>query len=184
MKKILLATLLGLSTTLFAVSSCKYSADKTELTWTAFKTPEKIAVKGSFNHIEVNFDKSSSKKELLKSSTAQIFTASVNSNNKGRDEKLVQNFFIVQGVRTIDAKVVDVHKKSADVEISMNRIKKIISMNIEDNDQGMILKGSIDLADFKMLPSLNSITQACYDLHKGKTWQDVDLEFKIYSTCK
>ena len=34
-------------------------------------------------------------------------------------------------------------------------------------------------ADFGMIPSLKAINKACYDLHQGKTWQDVDTYFNI-----
>jgi len=47
-------------------------------------------------------------------------------------------------------------------------------------------KGYIDLADFKALGALSSINKACYDLHQGKTWQDVAVAFKfdLKRTCK
>lgn len=182
MKKNLLLAL-GLSTSIFA-ATCNYTVDSSSLEWTAFKTPAKVGVKGSFNNVNLDFKISDSQESLLKSSTLNIVTANVNSNNPGRDAKLVNSFFMVQGVKTIDAKILNVSNNSADVEISMNNIKKVITMNLITNNNTMKLQGEINLADFKMLPSLDAITKACYELHQGKTWQDVALEFNITTRCK
>ncbi|MDH4944941.1 YceI family protein [Sulfurimonas sp. C5] len=180
-KNILFA--LGLSTSLFA-ATCNYTVDSSSLQWTAFKTPAKVGVKGTFDNVKLDFKISDSKEALLKSSSINIVTANVNSNNQGRDAKLVNSFFMVQGIRTIKAKVIKVDKTSADIEIAMNNIKKIITMNLITTKNTIKLQGEIDLADFKMLPSLNAITKACYELHQGKTWQDVALEFNITTSCK
>lgn len=180
-KSIFILALLGLTTSLFA-SACK--VDQTSLQWTAFKTPAKLGVKGSFDNIEFKSNPADSQLELLQSSSVQISTTDVNSNNKGRDTKLVNNFFMVQGVKTINATVLKVNDNSADVEITMNNISKTITMNLLTTDDSIKLQGEIDLADFKMLPSLDAITKACYELHQGKTWQDVALEFNMQTSCK
>jgi hypothetical protein len=53
-------------------------------------------------------------------------------------------------------------------------------------DGNLYAKGKIDLKDFGMLPSLEAINKACYDLHEGKTWQDVEIAFSavIKKECK
>lgn len=182
MKKNLLLAL-GLSTSLLA-ATCNYTVDSSSLEWTAFKTPAKVGVKGTFDNVKLDFKISDSKETLLKSSTINIVTANVNSHNQGRDAKLVNSFFMVQGVKTIAAKILKVEKNSADVEIIMNNIKKVITMNLITTENTIKLQGEIDLADFQMLPSLDAITKACYELHQGKTWQDVALEFNIVTRCK
>jgi len=52
-------------------------------------------------------------------------------------------------------------------------------MKMDLDGKELEAEGYIDLADFKMLPSLKSINKACYDLHKGKTWQDVKIEIEL-----
>lgn len=184
MKKILLfATAFGLSTSLFA-ASCNYSVASSSLEWTAFKTPAKVGVKGSFDDIDLKFQVADTQTKLLSSSSVNIVTAKVNSHNEGRDAKLVASFFHVQGVKDIGAKVLEVSDNTANVEISMNGIKKIIPMTLTIKDDNIKLLGEIDLAEFDMLPSLAAITKACYDLHQGKTWQEVVLEFNIKTTCQ
>ena len=61
----------------------------------------------------------------------------------------------------------------------MNGVTKTIPMKLDFDDDEIEAEGHIDLADFNMLPSLSSITKACYDLHKGKTWQDVEIKFEL-----
>ena len=172
---------IGLSTSIFA-AQCNINSSSLE--WMAFKTPAKAGVKGTFDDIKLNFSNASSLDELLRSASIKIATAKVNTNNKGRDEKLVQSFFEVQGVKHIDAKIVDIKDHTAKVEISMNGVKRAVPMKIIVLKESMKLKGVIDLADFSMLPSLKAINKACFDLHQGKTWQDVELEFNILTSCK
>lgn len=183
-KKIFLVSALALATLLQA--ECHYDAHKSDLDFKAYKTPLKIGVKGTFDKYTLHTQPSISQKELLTSSSVTIDTTSVNTGNKGRDAKLVAKFFEVQGVKTITAKVIGYDKNVADVAITMNGVTKTVPMKVEFDDDEIELKGVLDLADFTMLPSLKSITQACYALHKGKTWQDVNLEFEIKTTksCK
>ena len=41
-------------------------------------------------------------------------------------------------------------------------------------------KGTIDLFDFKAGDALASINKSCYDLHQGKTWNDVSISFTLH----
>lgn len=160
-------------------AQCLYDAHKSELEFKAFKTPLKVGVKGTFDNYILQTTPSVSQKELLGSSSVTIQTKEVDTGNKGRDAKLVSSFFEVQGVKQISAKVVGIHKNIADVAVTMNDITKTVPMKIEFEDDEVELEGVIDLGDFAMLPSLKSINKACYALHKGKTWQDVELTFTI-----
>jgi hypothetical protein len=38
--------------------------------------------------------------------------------------------------------------------------------------------GTIDLFDFEGNSALASINKSCFDLHKGKTWSDVNIAFR------
>ncbi len=57
------------------------------------------------------------------------------------------------------------------------RITLTVPMNIDIKMEYLKLKGLIDLPDFNGTNALNSINRSCYDLHKGKTWNDVEIEF-------
>ncbi|WP_457596879.1 YceI family protein [Hydrogenimonas sp.] len=182
--KMVVATMAAAS--ILLAQECTWKVKDVEVEWEAFKTPAKIGVKGSFGNIKLSARPQKSRDALLKGAKVVIDTASVDSKNKGRDAKLVKFFFKTQGVDTITARVVDVQKERCDVNITMNGITRTVPFKLEREDDEVEAEGYIDLADFDMLPSLKSINKACYELHQGKTWQDVKLEFELKTAeiCK
>jgi polyisoprenoid-binding protein YceI len=170
-----------------AQEECSYRVKDIDVEWKAFKTPMKVGVGGTFGTIKLSAKPDKSVDGLLEGAKAVIETSSVDSKNKGRDAKLVKFFFKTQGVDTITAEIKRVDKEIAEVAITMNGVTRTVPMKLEREEEGKVeAEGVIDLADFDMLPSLQSINKACYDLHKGKTWQDVELEFElqIVEKCK
>ncbi len=172
MKKILLTGLL-------VAAAFGYEATGIEVEFKAFKTPLKIGVKGGFDKISLHSKPAKKLKNMLLNTSVMIETASVDSKNPGRDKKLVHNFFDVQGVGKIEAKIVKVDTKVLTVAITMNGKTVDVPMKYENEHKEIEAEGVIDLADFGMLPSLGAITKACYEKHRGKTWQDVELEFEL-----
>ena len=172
MKKILLAGML-------AAAAFGYEATGIDVEFKAFKTPLKIGVKGGFDKIALHSKPANHLNDMLLNTSVTIDTTSVDSKNPGRDKKLVHNFFEVQGVQSIQAKIVKVDTKVLTVAITMNGKTLNVPMKYENEHNEIEAKGVIDLADFGMLPSLQSINKACYAKHQGKTWQDVDLEFEL-----
>lgn len=179
MNKFLL-TAFVLTTSLFG--ECSYKTQNTKVVWNAFKTYEKIGVSGTFDKTDFTPKSAQSIDALLTSSQITIETASVNSGNAGRDAMLLSSFFKIQNNSTIQAKIISAKEGKGLVEISMNNVKKVIPMNYQIEGEKVLGKGVIDLGDFAMLPSLNAINKACYDLHAGKTWQDVEIKFEITVT--
>jgi len=183
MKKIVWATVL-LAFSAFA--DCSYQSDTAKVTWKAFKTYEKIGVGGSFDRVVVTSKSANSIEALLVGSNVKIDTSSINSGNPGRDATLVSSFFKTQNINTITAKILSLKDSKALTEITINNITKTIPLVYTVNEGKVSAKGSIDLGDFTMLPSLQSINKVCFDLHGGKTWQDVEIGFEIptKSDCK
>lgn len=152
--------------------------------WEAYKTAAKVGVKGGFTAVEVEGMKASpSVKELLQGSRMTIKTASVDSKNPGRDATLAQFFFDVMKGKTIGGKVLSVEgddqKGVVTVEITMNGVTRAVPMQYSANTGEVQAQGYIDLADFSAIAALASINKACYDLHQGKTWQDVAIRFQL-----
>lgn len=183
MKKIVCATLfLALS----AFADCTYQSDSAKVTWKAFKTYEKIGVGGNFDRVITQPKNASSIEALLIGSNVKIDTASINSGNPARDATLVNSFFKVQNIDTITAKIISTKDSKAITEITMNNVTKTIPLNYTIQEGKIVAKGAIDLGDFTMLSSLQSINKTCFALHAGKTWQDVEIGFEIptKSDCK
>lgn len=176
MKKYLLGALLT-SSALFA--QCTFDSQDIKVGWTAFKTYEKIGVKGSFDKVDLQSSSAKSLDKALVGTSVEIDTASVNSNHKDRDATLVKSFFQVQNTATIKAKILAVSEKNLELEIEMNGVKRTIPFKYEKSQDKLEAHGVIDLNDFHMLLALGAINKACYDLHAGKTWQDVALSFSL-----
>jgi hypothetical protein len=59
----------------------------------------------------------------------------------------------------------------------MNGITKSVPMKYSFANGIFSAKGTIDIFDFSASKALSSINKACFDLHKGKTWNDVSIAF-------
>ncbi|BAF70262.1 YceI family protein [Nitratiruptor sp. SB155-2] len=166
MKKIVVTALSIAS--LFA-SECSVQ----NLTWTAYKTPLKLGVTGSFDKIAFTQGK-----QCLEGAKVTINKHSVNTKNPGRDRTLDQFFFsLLKG--DIVAKILKVHEKRLDVAITLNGITKTVPFTYTKDGNLIQAKGVIDIFDFQGNKALASIAKACFDKHQGKTWNDVTLTFEI-----
>lgn len=172
-----------MSASILAMAECTYETKKdVAVTWTAFKTPLKVGVGGTFKSVAYKGNASGKTLPLLlEGASVQIQTNNVDSNNPGRDAKLVQFFFNQMDGQTLDAKILklDETAKVVTVEIIMNGKGLEIPMAYTYEKGLFDAKGVIDLGDFNALSALTSINRACYDLHSGKTWQDVNIGFSM-----
>jgi polyisoprenoid-binding protein YceI len=145
---------------------------ETEVFWTAFKTYQKIGVSGTFDNVKTTGNR-------VENLSVSIQTDSINSGNSGRDFTLVYAFWKVQKVDEILAKVVSIENGKLKVEIEMNGIKREVEMSFYENNDEVVANGVIDLKEFQMMKSLNTVNSTCYILHGGKTWSDVNLKVVI-----
>ena len=192
MKKIALSLLLTFS---LAQANCTFSQpNAVDVTWKAFKTPLKKGVGGHFKQVNFNSSVKSAKSldTLLAGSTVKIEVASVDSKNAGRDVKLLEQFFKKMSGPDIKAKILSL-KRDKDarktgivtIAVTMNGVSREVPMRYSFSEGVLNANGVIDLVDFKATPALQSINKACFDLHQGKTWSDVNIGFsmKIPATC-
>lgn len=186
MQKILLATLAAAAILYADAPAAKegcYSVEENNLTvsWKAYKTFAKAGVGGTFNNVSFKPVTNTYKtpQETLHGASVVIDTMSVNSGNEGRDEKLVNAFFKMMAEEKITAKVVEVKPKAILVEITLNGKANVIPMQYIVEDHNIKAEGVIDLFDFSAASALASINKACYDLHAGKTWNDVAISFTL-----
>ena len=192
MQKIALSLLLAAG---LAQADCTFSQPSNlDVSWTAYKTPLKIGVGGHFN--TADFKAASAKADtlsaLLSGSTVNIAVASVDSKNKGRDEKLLNAFFKQMAGPDITAKIVTLKRDENErksglltAAVTMNGVTRDVPMKYSFSDGRLSADGVIDLIDFKAQNALTSINTACYDLHQGKTWSDVSIGFTmdVKATC-
>lgn len=194
MKKLVLSALMILAMGTLASASEKTGCELSQVgavnvDWKAYKTSAKVGVGGVFDNVKYTPVQKMGKnfRSILVGSTVAIDTASVNSKNKGRDEKLVKFFFEQMSSNNIDAKIVDIKAdpkvKDAPrtgvvtIDITMNDVTKSVPMKYSFSDGVFTAKGVIDILDFSASKALSSINKACFDLHAGKTWSDVTIGF-------
>ncbi|MEK6659709.1 MAG: YceI family protein [Campylobacterota bacterium] len=195
MKNVIISALMVLSIGSSLYASAKGGCElaqvgAVEVGWIGYKTNEKIGVGGSFESVVYTPIVKSGEnfRSILVGSTVVIDTSSVNSKDKGRDEKLAKFFFGMMSSKNINAKIVDIKadEKVKDaprtgivsVEIEMNGVKKTVPMKYSFGNDVFEAKGTIDILDFSASKALSSINEACFELHKGKTWSEVGISFK------
>jgi len=186
MQKIALSLLLAFS---LSQANCSFSQPSAvDVTWKAFKTPLKKGVGGHFKTVNFKSDIKSAKtlNTLLQGATVDIDVSSVDSKNPGRDVKLLNSFFKQMTDTQIKAKIISLKKDEnarksgiATVSITMNSVTKEVPMTYSFNNGKLSANGVIDLLDFKASKALQSINKACFDLHQGKTWSDVNIGFSM-----
>ena len=190
--KRVLMTVVTFATMAYGATSCDLSqVGEVKVNWTAYKTPLKIGVGGSFDKVEYTAIAPVGKnfREILVGSKVKISTASVNSKNAGRDATLTKFFFQKMSGAVIEAEIVDIKAQKVKrgdpklgvvtIETKMNGVSKRVPMRYRFTKGVLKAEGTIDLADFSALGALSSINKACYDLHDGKSWSDVTVGFEM-----
>ncbi len=154
--------------------------------WTAFKTTDKVAVKGKFNTINVtNSKKATSVEEALNGILFSIPVSSIFSNETTRDSKLKQFFFGAMKNTEFISGTFDINDKGSFANITMNGISKTIPLKFEIDGQTATFNKTLNLSDWDLGNAVASLNKACFDLHKGadgvsKTWDEVEIEGIIY----
>ena len=196
MKKILLIAIMTCS---FLVVSCKKEAKKepakfsviTEtitVNWTGYKTTAKIPVTGQFKTVEIkNAQEASTAIEALNGAEFSLPVSSLFSGDDDRDGKLKQLFFGVMDATVALTGKLDLKEDGTGaVNLKMNNVQKAIPVTYIVSGQLVELSGTLDIVnDFQAQKALESISKACFELHKGpdlvsKTWSEVGIDAAIY----
>ncbi len=161
------------------VSEQKVNLDYS-LEWTAFKTPKKVGVKGTFDKMELtDVKEAATLLESLEGSKFTVETPTVNSKDPLRDDKLKAGFFAKMAGNITGSFGAFKDGKVA-VSITMNGVTKEKVFAYESTESSVKINGSIDMiADFTANAAFDSIHELCKDLHEGKTWTDVDIAVEI-----
>lgn len=158
-------------------------ADKAEVKWTAFKTPTKIGVNGTFNDVVFKFGKpnvAQSFESQLNNATATIDIMKVNTANEGRDETIRKNFFDKfskkDPIKVTFKDVIEGKNKGTILAIvRMNGKTNKVPMQFEIVDKKLVAKGVIDLSEFSAESARSSLQAAVAELHEGLTWSQVEI---------
>ncbi|NNC69249.1 MAG: YceI family protein, partial [Flavobacteriaceae bacterium] len=104
-----------------------------------------------------------------------------------RDGKLKQLFFGVMDATVALTGSLNLEENGTGfVKLKMNNVTKEIPITYIVSGQLVELNGTLDIVnDFGAQAALESISKACFELHKGpdlvsKTWSDVGIDAAIY----
>ncbi|MDG4946595.1 YceI family protein [Weeksellaceae bacterium KMM 9713] len=155
-----------------------FNPEKTDLKWTAYKTPEKVAVHGSFDNIDVKDTKESNiPEEILEGASFDITTSSMTTGDVSRDAKILSLFFNNMDGANIIGSFGEFNNGVVPVKIVMNGVKVEKNFQYTFENKKIIITGVIDvIEDFKANRGFDLLHEACAELHLNKTWTDVSIE--------
>lgn len=172
-------------TTEVEAGALKIVSDSTKVSWTAYKTTEKIGVGGNFTEITLNDTKTGTSPEaILEGATFSIPVSSLFTDNDDRDSKLKEFFFGVLKNKELISGTLNFSEGKCLLTIKLNDVEKQIPVTHEFIDNRFSINSTIDLVDFGAEGAVASINKACYDLHKGadgvsKTWNEVAISGSV-----
>lgn len=168
-------------------SSYTIDSNKSEVNWTAYKTSQKLPVKGKFTSLNITKNGSGSTiSEALNNTEFSIPVSSIFSNNPSRDNKLKTLFFGVMQEAELLSGVIHVQNEAkGEVALRMNGIIEKLAFTYEVIDDKIKIKATMNTDAWHAQAALESLNKACFDLHKGadgisKTWSDVAIDIDVH----
>lgn len=157
-----------------------------KIKWTAYKTTDKIAVKGEFTKISITNTKTSKNvSELINGIEFSIPVSSIFSNNEDRDNKIQQFFFgVMDNTQLLSGKINITDDKTGSITITMNAMTNSFPITYTLSENEFSMTGVMNLEDWNGQAAIESLNKACFDLHKAadgisKTWNDVQIDARI-----
>ena len=157
--------------------------EDTKVTWTAYKTTEKVPVTGSFTTLIVeNIKSGATVKEALNGIKFKLPVDSIFSQSALRDSKIKKFFFgTMLNTEAIEGTLYMENSTSGYVRISMNAISHNLPISYKINGDSVTMEAVLNLDNWKAQLALEALNDACEDLHAGsdgisKTWSDVKID--------
>jgi len=161
--------------------------NKSEIHWTAYKTTDKVPVKGKFT--KLNITKNSQGKtyaETLNGTEFSIPVSSIFSNNADRDYKLKTLFFgVMKNADLLSGTIHIDDATSGYVDFDMNGVVEKLAFEYKTTENSIQISSIMDTSSWQAQAAIASINNACLELHKGtdgvsKTWSDVSIDLSVY----
>jgi polyisoprenoid-binding protein YceI len=169
-----------------------YSEGTTDFEWTSYKTNAKKPVAGTFNEITVESESSDDPMKVIKSLSFKMNTASVETNDEGRNAKVAEFFFGTINTPEITGKVASINEDAgkASISVMMNGISFDVEGDYTFEDGKFSWSSTIDVSSWNGMPGIEALNTECKDLHTGddgvsKLWSEVALSFSttLSSDC-
>ncbi len=159
--------------------------------WTAFKTSDKVPVKGIFKEIKINkSNEASNPSAALDGLEFEIPISSIFSKDTIRDAKLNKFFFaVMENSLNLKGSFKIEDQEKGSLSLTMNGLTKDLPFDFEMSNDTILINASMDLNNWQAQAALESLNQACLELHRGadgvsKTWDEVLINAKILTVKK
>ncbi|NOQ92351.1 MAG: hypothetical protein GQ552_06510 [Flavobacteriaceae bacterium] len=156
------------------------------INWTAYKTTEKIPVKGIFKEVTVtNKTHATNPSEVLNNLEFEIPVASIFSNDSIRDYKLTTFFFgIMKNTMHLKGKISTKADGNGMVNLTMNGLSKDMPFTYEIHGENININAVMNLDNWQAQAAIDALNEVCNDKHKAadgisKTWSEVALNIQI-----
>ncbi|CAG0999490.1 MAG: hypothetical protein HND27_04455 [Bacteroidetes bacterium] len=169
------------------VCTYSYIHDSTHVNWTAYKFTEKKGVKGTFDSVVVEgvANGATSPFDVFANVSFRIIPSSVNTNDAGRDKKILNYFFgKMMATNKISGKIVSINEKGeAEVLIKMNNVEHNVWGVFTVQENKVSLQVEINMDYWNGQAAIASLNKECYELHKGEDgksvlWPDVSVQIE------
>ncbi len=156
------------------------------INWTAYKTTDKVPVKGVFNDVKIlDANTAENPVEVLNGLEFEIPIESIFTKDTIRDSKLKEFFFgTMANTSQIKGNISMENDGNGAVDLTMNGVTKSFPYTYEVNGETIDLTATIDLDNWQAQAAIIALNEVCLDMHKGpdgvsKTWNDVAINVKI-----
>ena len=148
--------------------------------WTAYKTTEKVPVKGKFTQVNITSGgEGNSVKDAIHNAEFSIPITSIFTSDSSRDYKIRKFFFgVMENTKLLSGKLVIENDSLGYADITMNGITEKLPFSYLINDKKFSMATKMDVLNWNAKSSLDSLNLICKELHKGldgisKTWAEV-----------
>lgn len=155
----------------------------TSINWTAYKTTEKTPVKGQFQKVNITSGGTGETlKEAINNTEFSVPVSSIFTKDTSRDFKIKKFFFaVMEQTQLLSGKLIIENDSLGYANLTMNGVTKKLPFNYTISDKTFNMKGVMKITDWNAESALNSLNEACKDLHKGadgvsKTWDEVAID--------
>jgi len=163
----------------------KYQLGEVSVKWTAFKHSNKAEVGGEFNFVSVNnFKPKDNIITCVEGVSFSIPTNTTNTNDKIRDNKIINSFFYVMNntdfiTGTINS-LSDNGSGALTIKMNNQQVERKFTWEFNEANNAFFLKTSINVLDWGADNALAKLNEVCLEKHTGnnginKLWPTVDI---------
>ncbi|MGG8497202.1 YceI family protein [Tenacibaculum sp. TC6] len=154
-----------------------------QINWTAFKTTDKVPVKGQFQKVTITAGgEGETAKDAINNAAFSVPVSSIFTSDTSRDFKIKKFFFgVMDSTELLSGKLVLENDSIGYTDLTMNGVTKKLPFNYSLDGKTFTMNASMKISDWQAEKALDSLNLACKDLHKGadgvsKTWDDVAIQ--------